>query len=147
MPEKLEWEECKPSDRDSHPITVTVRHTGDTAFRQRVEGTSVKTTNSESDRSVVNGIVQTGQDEAKERLERIRAKYVVGCDGAHSWTRTQLGLSLEGNMTDHIWGVMDVLPLTNFRMTPSLPSWACCLLAQLIFVNHAPFILHLLAVS
>ena len=147
MPEKLEWEECKPSDRDSHPITVTVRHTGDTTSRQPVEGTSVKMTNSESDHSVFSGIAHTGPDEAKEILERIRAKYVVGCDGAHSWTRNQLGLSLEGKTTDHIWGVMDILPLTNFRMIRALPSCACCLLAQLIFVNHAPFILHLLGVS
>lgn len=129
VPERLEWEKCSPSDRDSHPITVTVRHTGEETSRQTLKGTNVNTTNSESDQSVANGFPQAGQDEAKGRLERIRAKYVVGCDGAHSWTRTQLGLSLEGNMTDHIWGVMDILPLTNFRMIPSLPSCACCLLA------------------
>ena len=119
MPERLEWEKCNPSDRDSRPITVTVRHNGDETSRQPLKGTNVTTTSSEPDGSVAYGIPETGQDEAEERLERIRAKYVVGCDGAHSWTRTQLGLSLEGNMTDHIWGVMDILPLTNFRMIPS----------------------------
>lgn len=96
---------------------------------------------------VVNEIARTGQDEAKGRLERIRAKYVVGCDGAHSWTRTQLGLSLEGKTTDHIWGVMDIVPLTNFRTIESLSSRACCLLDQLIFVNHVLFTPHLLGVS
>ena len=120
IPERLEWEGCNPSDRDSHPITVTVRHTGDTTSRRPLNRTNPKTTNLASDRVVANGIALTGQDEARGRLERIRAKYVVGCDGAHSWTRTQLGLSLEGKMTDHIWGVMDIVPLTNFRMIQSL---------------------------
>ena len=147
MPERLEWEKCSPSDRNPHPITVTVRHTGEKTSRQTLKGTKVNTTSSESTRSIANGIPHTGQNEAKGRLERIRAKYVVGCDGAHSWTRAQLGLSLEGNMTDHIWGVMDILPLTNFRMTPSLPSCAYYLLAQLIFVNHAPSIPRPLGVS
>ena len=38
--------------------------------------------------------------------EMIRAKYVVGCDGAHSWTRTQLGFQMEGEQTEFIWGVL-----------------------------------------
>jgi 2-polyprenyl-6-methoxyphenol hydroxylase-like FAD-dependent oxidoreductase len=37
--------------------------------------------------------------------ETIKAKYVIGCDGAHSWTRKQLGFELEGEPTDYIWGV------------------------------------------
>ena len=146
MPERLAWEGCNPSDRDFHPITITVRHTGDTTSIQPLNGTNPKTTNLASDRVVANGIVLTGQDKAKGKLERIRAKYVVGCDGAHSWTRTQLGMSLEGKMTDHVWGVMDIVPLTNFRMIQSLSSRAFCLLAQLMFVNHALFTPHLLGV-
>ena len=78
MPERLEWDGCNPSDRDSHPITVIVRHTGDTTSRQPLDGTNPKTTNLASDRVVANGIALTGQDKAKGRLERIRAKYVVG---------------------------------------------------------------------
>ena len=128
VPERLEWEKCSPSDRDSRPITVTVRHTGEETSRQTSNSTNMNTTNSEPDQSIANELPQARKDQEKGRLERIRAKYVVGCDGAHSWTRSQLGLSLEGNMTDHIWGVMDILPLTNFRMIPSLPSYACCLL-------------------
>jgi phenol 2-monooxygenase len=48
--------------------------------------------------------------------ETVRAKYMIGCDGAHSWTRTQLGYSLEGEQTDYIWGVLDIIPITDFRM-------------------------------
>ncbi len=30
-----------------------------------------------------------------------------------SWTRRQLGFSMEGGQTDYIWGVLDVIPITN----------------------------------
>jgi phenol 2-monooxygenase len=47
--------------------------------------------------------------------EIIHAKYVIGCDGARSWTRRTLEFELEGEATDFIWGVMDVIPITDFR--------------------------------
>ncbi|KUJ06726.1 putative phenol 2-monooxygenase [Mollisia scopiformis] len=46
--------------------------------------------------------------------ERIDAKYVLGCDGAHSTVRRSLGVSMIGDSTDAVWGVMDVFPRTNF---------------------------------
>lgn len=45
----------------------------------------------------------------------VEAKYLVGCDGAHSWVRKQLGLRLEGENSSDSWGVLDIIPLTNFR--------------------------------
>ncbi|GMF75304.1 unnamed protein product [Aspergillus oryzae] len=47
--------------------------------------------------------------------EVIEAKYLLGCDGAHSWVRKQLGLKLEGASRDVDWGVLDVFPITDFR--------------------------------
>jgi phenol 2-monooxygenase len=44
----------------------------------------------------------------------IRAKYVVGCDGARSRIRTAIGRELVGDRTDEAWGVMDVLAVTDF---------------------------------
>jgi phenol 2-monooxygenase len=44
----------------------------------------------------------------------IRAKYVVGCDGSRSRTRTAIGRELVGDATDEMWGVMDVLAVTDF---------------------------------
>jgi phenol 2-monooxygenase len=44
----------------------------------------------------------------------IRAKYVVGCDGARSTVRTAIGRELTGDATDERWGVMDVLAVTDF---------------------------------
>ena len=44
----------------------------------------------------------------------VRAKYVVGCDGARSRTRTAIGRELVGDATNEAWGVMDVLAVTDF---------------------------------
>jgi phenol 2-monooxygenase (NADPH) len=46
--------------------------------------------------------------------ETIRAKYLVGCDGARSKVRSGLGLGLKGSSARQLWGVMDVLPRTSF---------------------------------
>ncbi|MGC3940984.1 FAD-dependent monooxygenase [Roseobacter sp. EG26] len=46
--------------------------------------------------------------------ETIRAKYLVGCDGARSKVRAEMGHSLKGQSARQLWGVMDVLPRTNF---------------------------------
>lgn len=46
--------------------------------------------------------------------ETIRAKYVVGCDGARSKVRSEIGLTLNGQSARQLWGVMDVLPRTDF---------------------------------
>lgn len=55
------------------------------------------------------------QDEGHTgKVETIRAKYVVGCDGARSNVRQSMGLALKGDSANHAWGVMDVLVNTNF---------------------------------
>ena len=44
----------------------------------------------------------------------IRAKYVVGCDGAHSRVRDAIGAKLQGDFANHAWGVVDMLAVTDF---------------------------------
>jgi 2-polyprenyl-6-methoxyphenol hydroxylase-like FAD-dependent oxidoreductase len=44
----------------------------------------------------------------------VRTKYLVGADGAHSVVRQCMGLRLEGESLDHIWGVVDLVADTNF---------------------------------
>ena len=44
----------------------------------------------------------------------VRAKYVVGCEGARSRTRAAIGRELTGDATNESWGVMDVLAVTDF---------------------------------
>jgi phenol 2-monooxygenase len=44
----------------------------------------------------------------------IRAKYVVGCDGSRSVTRTAIGRELVGDPMNVSWGVLDALAVTDF---------------------------------
>ncbi|MCK1386380.1 FAD-binding monooxygenase [Bradyrhizobium sp. 21] len=48
------------------------------------------------------------------KVETIRARYVVGCDGARSTVRKSIGRELHGDSANHAWGVMDVLAVTDF---------------------------------
>ena len=48
------------------------------------------------------------------QTETVRARYVVGCDGARSIVRTSIGRELRGDSANHAWGVMDVLAVTDF---------------------------------
>lgn len=47
-------------------------------------------------------------------IETIKARYVVGCDGARSAVRRSIGRALHGDSANHAWGVMDVLAVTDF---------------------------------
>ena len=44
----------------------------------------------------------------------LRARYLVGCDGARSTVRGALGFALKGESARQLWGVMDVLAVTDF---------------------------------
>jgi phenol 2-monooxygenase len=48
------------------------------------------------------------------QVETVRARYVVGCDGARSMVRKSLGRALHGDSANQAWGVMDVLAVTDF---------------------------------
>jgi phenol 2-monooxygenase len=48
------------------------------------------------------------------KIETIKARYVVGCDGARSVVRKSIGRTLHGDSANHAWGVMDVLAVTDF---------------------------------
>lgn len=48
---------------------------------------------------------------------QVRAKYVVGCDGARSGVRAAIGRELRGDVANHAWGVLDVLAVTDY------PDW------------------------
>jgi phenol 2-monooxygenase len=44
----------------------------------------------------------------------VRARYVVGCDGARSAVRQSIGRTLHGDSANQAWGVMDVLAVTDY---------------------------------
>ncbi|TFY54823.1 hypothetical protein EVJ58_g8633 [Rhodofomes roseus] len=52
--------------------------------------------------------------EGKVDTEIVRAKFILGADGAHSWVRKSCGIAMDGEQTDFIWGVVDIIPDTDF---------------------------------
>lgn len=96
-PIDIEIDNSQIERSQSHPVTVklkqTVRDVADHTVNGADEGSARKQKCMDADPS------QPSQ-------ERIHARYVVGCDGAHSWTRTQLGFLMEGEQTEYIWGVL-----------------------------------------
>ena len=73
-----------------------------------------------------------GEKAGQERT--IRAKYVVGCDGARSLVRDAIGRKHVGGISKHAWGVMDVLVNTDF------PDWRikCAINSEAGNILHIP---------
>ena len=59
-------------------------------------------------------VVVTLRDVAKGSQTTVRAKYVVGCDGARSAVRDSIGAVPQGDFANHAWGVVDMLATTDF---------------------------------
>ena len=69
-----------------------------------------------------------------EHERTVRAKYVVGCDGARSLVREAIGRKHVGDASLHAWGVMDVLVNTDF------PDWRikCAINSEAGNILHIP---------
>ncbi|THY54156.1 phenol 2-monooxygenase [Aureobasidium pullulans] len=91
-PAKLHVDEASVEDNDAYPVEVHLRELGKDETAGSLEYTAT-------------------QEPIKEI---IRAKFVLGTDGAHSWTRKALGLEMEGDRTNKHFGVMDFIPRSNF---------------------------------
>ncbi len=63
---------------------------------------------------------------------QLRARYVVGCDGARSAVRSAIGRELHGDSANHAWGVLDLFATSDY------PDWR---LKSLIQSAHAGNIL------
>ena len=54
-------------------------------------------------------------DEAQSgKIETVKARFVVGADGARSAVRRGLSIPLEGDSANKAWGVMDILCVSDF---------------------------------
>ncbi|OQE41166.1 hypothetical protein PENCOP_c005G06220 [Penicillium coprophilum] len=113
--ETLDYDEELSNDPNSYPITVQVQALGedDTKVEARCEAAGNEVTRDNLLPDDWADIVPRKKSR-KTQVETIKAKYLIGCDGAHSWTRKQLKIPVEGSTTDHVWGVIDVVPLSDF---------------------------------
>lgn len=53
-------------------------------------------------------------DSGAGKTETVKARYIVGCDGARSRVRKSMDIPLEGDSANKAWGVMDILLTTDF---------------------------------
>ena len=123
MPTTLEFDESLFEDNDAYPITVKLRHLSEQEATPKQSATSV------NGGGLQDGLFRSNlsSDDTAELLEKskalqgkagteetVKVKYMLGADGAHSWVRNQLGFKLQGESTDYIWGVLDIVPITDF---------------------------------
>ncbi|KAJ6789159.1 hypothetical protein PWT90_06035 [Aphanocladium album] len=109
LPEQLEITE----NTDSYPVKVTLLHLRKedaTQTRSEVPANGMYRSNLSKDDTEY--LITKGRQYG--RREVVNAKYLIACEGAHSWTRKQLGFKMEGEHSDYIWGVLDIIPITDF---------------------------------
>jgi phenol 2-monooxygenase len=122
LPTSLEIDTTSVEDSDAYPITVKLRHLSEEEARPKQTATSVNGTAVEdglfrsnlSPDDTADMIASAELDQKADTVETVKAKYMLGADGAHSWVRNELGFKLEGESTDYIWGVLDIVPITDF---------------------------------
>lgn len=68
----------------------------------------------DSDAHRVTARIEHAREGRDPQIETVKARYVVGCDGARSVVRKSIGRALHGDSANHAWGVMDVLAVTDF---------------------------------
>ncbi|KAB8290040.1 hypothetical protein EYC80_010366 [Monilinia laxa] len=104
LPERFTFDETKVEDPNAYPIEVILQHLKDSQSNPEQDQATA------DGASVSDGLFRSNMaaDDTEELLnkahknglagtsEKIKAKYMIGCDGAHSWTRRQLGYKLEG---------------------------------------------------
>lgn len=121
-PTRLAIDESCLTENDEHPITVTLERVNKIDDVKQKSGSLCNASGpfreNLTDRAEAEVCHQAEDDQIENfsQDEIIRTKYLLGCDGAHSWTRTQLGIPMDGDKTNNHFGVMDIVPLTDFRM-------------------------------
>lgn len=107
LPEDLNYDATQAEDNDAYPITVQLRHLTEQEATPAQNLTSIPDGlfRSSLAKDDTDDLINKSQGNV-EGSETVKARYMIGCDGAHSWTRRQLGYELIGEATDFIWGVL-----------------------------------------
>ena len=122
LPEQLSIDASLIGDQSAFPVTVKVRHLRNRKPPPSHNGYEETRSHLQIKADEDAHAAEEQKTATTESLETIHAKYLIACDGAHSWTRRQLELPMEGDGIDIVWGVIDIIPLTNFRMCPTLEN-------------------------
>ncbi|GHJ83841.1 hypothetical protein NliqN6_0243 [Naganishia liquefaciens] len=111
LTEPTSFDMAQDTSATEYPITVTLRHitpkltNGLEDPKSGLYRSNLFAPANEEPKTSMNGV------DASE--ETVRARYMVGCDGARSWVRKQIGLELKGDSANTYWGVVDAIPITD----------------------------------
>ncbi|PNP47912.1 hypothetical protein TGAMA5MH_00964 [Trichoderma gamsii] len=104
-----------------HPTAITVKHLHATEMDQWHVGAHFKHDDGtlEPQKGTIDAFGDDPQDivpstNQQGTQETIHAKYVIGADGGRSWLRNELGFRMNGANTNSVWGVIDIIALTDF---------------------------------
>ncbi|KAI6765956.1 hypothetical protein HG530_007026 [Fusarium avenaceum] len=118
LAEALEIDQSAAADPNAYPVSVKLRHLPLEEANATVGATSAAGTSGLATSNLMgeNWEAYANRSNGLEgQIETVQAKYVLGCDGAHSWVRSQIGVKMEGSSKESVWGAMDVVPITDFR--------------------------------
>lgn len=94
----------------ANSVTHLVPH-----YSRRLLSLDVNTALSQDlDAHAITATFESVADSTDKAIETVKARFVVGCDGAHSAVRKNLGIEMQGDSANKAWGVMDVLLVTDF---------------------------------
>lgn len=116
LPIKITVSEEKLEDPEAYPLEVLVKDLSTDSVETEQYG------------GIANGLyrqfdgdqdqfykdIEQNPEISTDSYEIIEAKYVLGSDGAHSWVKKQMGIHMDGESTDYVWGVLDMVPVTDF---------------------------------
>jgi phenol 2-monooxygenase len=107
MPESLKIDIEAVGDDNAYPVTVTLRHLPKAQDATLAYPTKISNGLHRSNLTADNTetVLLAAKTSEVSCTETVHAKYVVGCDGAHSWTRRQIGSVMEGEQSDYVWFV------------------------------------------
>jgi phenol 2-monooxygenase (NADPH) len=83
-------------------------------YSRKLSALDIDTSSAATNTHPVAATFEWAEGERAGKTETIRARYVVGCDGARSNVRRSISLELKGDAANQAWGVMDVLAVTDF---------------------------------
>ena len=105
MPEKLSIDAEQAQNNDACPVSIALRRLPRLESSKSESGNGSIIPNGLHRSNLTSGstdsILRSAQENATSHMETVLAKYVVGCDGAHCWTRRQIGSVMIGEQTDY----------------------------------------------
>lgn len=103
--DSLIYDPALARDHDAYPISVTLRTLSDDEANPKPASGAFGGRDILTQRNMPPD-ERRHDDRAKQpcgSLEIVKARYLIGADGAHSWLRSQLHFKTVGSQTDSIW--------------------------------------------